>query len=171
MKACISQLHESTSPLHFDNHLLLPIAEKKIGMCKVAKLKEARRIHTTFVSTVRRRPSSIAESCLYQASASRFHFTRLFGQFLSYSSAINMMCLRHSPTREMPQPGENLDPVSTHINCVEETLGKIVNGVNNMILFRHKCRVAINDRQSHGCHRPMKMSIPLRGFSEQVTSL
>jgi hypothetical protein len=81
------------------------------------------------------------------------------------------MLLRHSPAREMSQPWEKLDPMSTHINCVKETLGEVVNGPDDMISFGHKCRVAINDRQSHGCRSTTKMSIPLRGFSEQVTSL
>jgi hypothetical protein len=38
MKVCISQIHESTSPLHFDYHPLLPIP-KRIVCVKVTKLK------------------------------------------------------------------------------------------------------------------------------------
>jgi hypothetical protein len=68
----------------------------------------------------------------------------------------------------MSQPGKKLNQVSTHKGSLEKTLGKIVNGIDDRIFFRLKCRVAVEDRQSHRCRSATEMLIPSRGTGKQV---
>ena len=77
----------------------------------------------------------------------------------------------YSPAREMSQPVEKLNQMSTHNSSLKETVGQIVNGIDNVILFGLKCRVAVEDRQNRRCRGTTKMLFPSRGTDEQVTSL
>ena len=145
MRACFYLSRESKLLPHFDDHLLLPMRNKE---CKWRfNTGYVKHIHTTFASTICKRPSNITVSCSYQASASRFHFARLFGQFLNQSTVV-MTHWRHSPAREMSQPGQKLNQVSAHKSGLKKTLAKIVYGRDDTILFRPNCRVAIEGRQS-----------------------
>src|SRR5580693_6862981 len=69
--ACFSPPHESKLLPDSGDHLRLPIPYKQSVLYRNP---QARHILTTFVSTLRRKPSNIAESFLHAASASRFHF-------------------------------------------------------------------------------------------------
>ena len=73
----------------------------------------------------------------------------------------------------MSQPGEKFkfNQVSTHSSSVKNTFREIVNDSEDMILFRRKDRVTINDRQSRRCRSTTIMSIPSRRLINQVTSL
>ena len=80
------------------------------------------------------------------------------------------MYLRRSPAWDMSQPGEKLNRVGTHKSGLQETVGKIVDGLDVTILFRLERRVAIEDRQRRRCRGATKMLIPLGGTTKQVTS-
>ena len=71
----------------------------------------------------------------------------------------------------MSHPWEKLSPVSAHGSSLEKTVGKIVNGLDNMILFRPKCGIGIYSGQNHRCRSTTKVLVPLGGTDKQVTSL
>ena len=55
-----------------------------------------------------------------------------------HSSQRFTMHWQHSPTREISQPGEKFNEVSTHINSVKKTRGEIVNDPDDIILVGSK---------------------------------
>lgn len=71
----------------------------------------------------------------------------------------------------MPQPGEKLNQVSTHSGSFKNTLGKIVNGVEDMVTFRFKGRITVDDRKNRRGRSTTKMLIPSCGADEKVTGL
>lgn len=84
----------------------------------------------------------MAESCLYQFSASRFHFANLLE--VRYHT-IKVHILKHMPARNIQHPREEFYEVSTWISSPGEALDEVIDKLDVAVLFRLDRRFVVND--------------------------
>jgi len=84
----------------------------------------------------------MAESCLYQSSASRFHFANL--RWVRYCT-IRVYTSELIPAGNIPHPWEEFYEVSTWISSPGEALDEVIDELDVAILFGLDRRLIIND--------------------------
>lgn len=122
-------------------------------------------IRTLLAWTELKRPSNMAESCLCQASAFRFHVANLDGVRCRIGD--RREC---KPARNISHPWEKLDKVGSWVCGTSETLDEVVNKFDVVILPGFYGRLIINNRQNHRCGGTAKMLIPFRGVAQSIRS-